>query len=62
MSKKIPPTFADGMPYKTWENKIHMLEIVASIPTEQDLIIVLLESLYSNMKAEKAISELDSKG
>ena len=33
------------MPYKTWENKVDIQETVASIPKEQEVIIVPLEYL-----------------
>ena len=46
------------MSYKTWKNKIDMWKIVTSIPKEQQAIIVLLESLEGNAKAEKVESEL----
>lgn len=57
MSKKTSPRFTDGMPYNTWKNEIDMWKIVTSIPKEQ-VITVLLESLESNVIAEKAASEL----
>ena len=58
MSKKTSPRFADGMPSKTWKNEIDMWKIVTSIPKEQQIITVLLESLEGNVIAEKAASEL----
>ena len=45
------------MSYKTWKNKIDMQKTVTAIPKEQQTIIVLLESLKGNAKAEKAVSE-----
>ena len=48
------------MSYKTWKNKTDMWKIVTAIPKEQQAIIVLLESLEGNFKAEKAVSELTS--
>ena len=58
MSKKTSPRFTDGMPYNTWKNEIDMWKIVTPIPKEQQVITVLLESLESNVIAEKAASEL----
>ena len=58
MSKKTPPKFLEGMSYKTWKNKIDMWKIVTAILKEQKAIIVLLESLDGNAKAEKGKSEL----
>ena len=58
MSKKTLPKFLEGMPYKTWKNKIDMWKIVTAIPKEQQAITLLLESLEGNNKAEKAKSEL----
>ena len=58
MSKKTPPKFLKGMSYKTWKNKNDMWKIVTAVPKEQQAIIVLLESLEGNIKAEKAVSEL----
>ena len=58
MSKKISPKFLEGMSYKTKKNKIDTWKIVIAIPKEKQAIIVLLESLEGNAKAEKAVSEL----
>ena len=55
MSKKTSPRFTDGMPYNTWKNEIGMWKIVTSIPKEQQVITVLLESLESNVIAESSI-------
>ena len=54
MSKKTPPKSQEGMMYKTWKNKTDMWKM----PKEQQAIIVLLEALAGNAKAEKAVSEL----
>ena len=58
MSKKTPPKFIQGMSYETWKNKIEMWKIVTSISKKEQGIIVLLESLEGNNRAEKAVSEL----
>ena len=47
MSQKTLLKFLEGMLCKTWKNKI-----------EQQAVIVLLELLEGNAKAEKAVSEL----
>ena len=54
MSKKTPPKSQEGMTNKTWKNKTDMWKM----PKEQQAIIVLLELLTGNAKAEKAVSEL----
>ena len=54
MSKKTPPKSQEGMTYKTWKNKTDMWKM----SKEQQAIIVLLEALAGNAKAEKAVSEL----
>ena len=58
MSKKSPPKFQDGTSYTSWKNKIEMWALVASIPKKEQAIVVLLEALDKNIKAEKAVSEL----
>ena len=58
ISKKTPPKFLEGMSYKTWKNKVDMWKIVTAIPKGQQAIIVILESLEGNAKAEKAVPKL----
>ena len=58
MSKKSPPKFKDGVSYVSWKNKIEMWALVTSIPKKEQAIVVLLEALDENVKAEKAVSEL----
>ena len=58
MSQKTLLKFLEGMLCKTWKNKIDMWKIVLAIPKEQQAVIVLLELLEGNAKAEKAVSEL----
>ena len=58
MSKKTPPKFLEGVSHKNWKNEIDMWKIATAIPKEQQAIIVILESLEGNAKAEKAVSEL----
>ena len=56
--KTTPPQFKESMPYKVWKNKIQMWRLVTSIPKKEQAIIVRLESLDNNVKAEKAIDQL----
>ena len=58
MSKKTPPKFIEGMSYKAWKNKITMWKIVTTVPKKEQAIVILLDSLEGNAKAEKAVSEL----
>ena len=55
MSKKSPPKFKDGVSYVSWKNKIEMWALVTSIPKKEQAIVVLLEALDENVKAEKAV-------
>ena len=45
------------MSHKSWKSKIHMWQLVTSIDEKEQAIVVLLESLDGNTKAEKAVSE-----
>ena len=58
MSKKSPPKFKDGVSYVSSKNKIEIWALVTSIPKKEQAIVVLLEALDENVKAEKAVSEL----
>ena len=44
--------------YKVWKNKLDMWKIVSSIPPKEQGIIVSLQSIADNNKAEKAFSTL----
>ena len=57
MSKKSPPKFKDGVSSVSWKNKIEMWALVTSIPKKEQAIVVLLEALDENVKAEKAVSD-----
>ena len=46
------------MLYKTWRNKIDMWQLVTSVPKKEQAIIILLDSIEGNGKAEKAVSDL----
>ena len=56
--KTIPTQFNKSMPYEVWKNKIKMWQLVTSVPKNEETIIVRLESLDNNIKAEKAIDQL----
>ena len=58
--KHAPPKFTDGMLYKTWQSKIEMWELVTNVPLNKCGIIVLLDSLEGNAKAEKAVVDLSA--
>ena len=56
--KKTPPKFIEGMSYTTWWiNKIDMWNLVTSIESKEQGIVVLLDALEGNKKAEKAVDE-----
>ena len=55
--KTTPPKFKEGISYKSWGNKIQMGQLVTSIDKREQAIVVLLESLDNNIKAEKVVSE-----
>ena len=44
--------------YKTWKNKLNMWQIITSIPKKEQSIVVLLDSLKGNTKAEKAVADI----
>ena len=46
------------MLYKTWRNKIDMWQLVTSVPKKEQAIIILLDAIEGNAKAEKAVSDL----
>ena len=52
------PIFSKDVNYKVWKNKLDMWKIVCSIPPKEQGIIVLLQSIINNKKAEKAVSTL----
>ena len=56
--KLAPPIFSKEVNYKVWKNKLEMWKIVCGIPIKEQGIIVLLQSLVDNKKAEKAVSTL----
>ena len=50
--KKTPPKFNEKMSYPAWGNKIKMWEIVTSVDKKERAIVVLLDTLEGNVKAE----------
>ena len=54
-SKKMPPKFNEKMSDSAWRNKIKMWEIVTSVDKKQRVIVVLLDALEGNVKAEKVV-------
>ena len=56
--KLAPPIFSKDVNYKVWKNKLDMWKIVCSIPPKEQGVIVLLQSIADNKKAEKAVSTL----
>lgn len=60
MVKKLPPKFNNDIPYSNWRNKIGMWQLVTPVPKNEQAIVVVLESLEGNAKAERAASELQT--
>ena len=58
MSKKTPSKFHPNMSYKTWTNKLEMWQKVTTLPKSEQAILVLLEALDGNIKAEKAVENI----
>ena len=46
------------MSYKVWKNKLEMWQLVTSVLKNQQAIIVRLEALENNVKAEKAVDQI----
>ena len=62
MSKKTPPKFHYNMSYKTRTNKLEMWQKATKLPKSAQAIIVLLEALDGNVKAEKAVENVTAHG
>ena len=56
--KTALPKFKEDIAYKTWKNKLSMWTLVTNVPKKEQAIVVLLEALEGNQKAEKAVSNL----
>ena len=57
-SKRTLPVFHEDMVYKTWKNKLNMRQIITSVLKKEQGIVVLLDLLEGNGKAEKAIADI----
>ena len=57
-SKRTLPGFHEDMVYKTWKNKLNMRQIITSVLKKEQGIVVLLDLLEGNGKAEKAIADI----
>ena len=55
-----PPMLDSSIPYRSWKNKLQMWTLVCGVDKKEQGIIVLLQSLSNNKKAEKAVSNLTS--
>ena len=59
MATKIaPPKLKNDTSYSEWKNKLDIWCIVCGYENKGQAIIVLLQSLNENKKAEKAVSKL----
>ena len=58
MSKKTLSKFHPNMSYKMWTNKLEMWQKVTTLPKSEQAILVLLEALDGNIKAEKAVENI----
>ena len=55
--KSAPPRFRNDFLYKVWKSKLSMWTLVTAVPKREQAIVVLLESLDGNHKAEKAVAD-----
>ena len=55
-----PPMLDSGIPYRPWKNRLQMWTSVCGVDKKEQEIIVLLQSLFNNKKAEKALPNLTS--
>ena len=56
--KRNPTVFHKDILYKTWKNKLQMWELITSVPKKEQGIIVLLDALEGNAKADKAVADI----
>ena len=54
----VPPVLDNDVPYRSWKNKLQMWTLVCGVEKKEQGIIVLLQSLCYNKKAEKTVSNL----
>ena len=61
-SKNSPPSpkLKNDTSYSEWKNKLDMWHIVCSYRKKEQVIIVLLQSLNENKKAEKTVLRIKS--
>ena len=57
-SKRTLPVFHEDMLYKAWKNKLNIGQIITSFPKKEQGIVVLLDSLEGNAKAEKTVADM----
>ena len=53
-----PPIFSNDVTQKFWKNRIEMWTVICGVPQNEQGILLLLQSLAGNKKAEKALSTL----
>ena len=53
-----PPRLTEDLGYRSWKNKVLMWKLVCGIDKKEQGIIILLQSLTGNKKAEKAVANL----
>ena len=53
-----PPRLTEDLGYRSWKNKIQMWKLVCGVDKKEQGIIILLQSLNGNKKAEKAVANL----
>ena len=52
------PMLNSSIPYRSWKNKLQMWTLVCGVDRKEPGIIVLLQLLSNNKKAEKVVSSL----
>ena len=58
-SKRLAtPRLTEDLGYRSWKNKILTWKLVCGIDKKEQGIIILLQSLNGNKKAEKAVGNL----
>ena len=56
--RTAPPIFSNDVTYKFWKNRIEVSTVICGVPRNERGILLLLQSLKGNKKAEKAVSTL----
>ena len=58
-AKRVAPLiFLNDVTYKFWKNRTEMWTVLCGVPQNEQGILVLLQSLTGNKKAEKTVSPL----